>query len=174
MSLRTQKAKKGYIKIILVIAALVVAGLVTSTAQAQYRDTGCQTRQCVKRVKIHNAGFPFCNTWGCVHRVVKKRAERVLRAEAREMAQYKKSPLPWCTWGPESGVGNGEWSMTRYTMPNQAGGDGGGKFQIMLGTWKAHGGHAYSQNPIYAKPVYQERIARRVLAVQGLSAWVNC
>jgi hypothetical protein len=82
--------------------------------------------------------------------------------------------MPYCTWGPESGVGNGEWSMVRYRMPNSAGGTGGGKFQIMDPTWAGFGGLAYAKHAHWAAPVFQERVARRVLRGQGLGAWVNC
>jgi hypothetical protein len=87
------------------------------------------------------------------------------------MRTYKRRPMPWCTWGPESGVGRGEWSLARYRQPNVSGGTGGGKFQILTGTWWAHGGWGLPQ---FARPVVQERVARRVKGSQGLGAWVNC
>lgn len=132
---------------------------------------GCQTRSCERRVKKRKAvkaRYSFCNTWKCVTRADKKRIER-------EMRRYKRNPLPWCTWGPESGKENGQWSMVRYRMPNKAGGDGGGKFQIMLATWRNFGGVRMSgvKNPIYAPPVIQERVAR-LIAADGLHHWVNC
>lgn len=98
-----------------------------------------------------------CNSRRCIERV--------------EMRHYKAHPMPWCTWGPESGRGRGEWSMARYRQPNVSGGTGGGKFQILVSTWNAFGGRG---QPHHARPVVQERIARRVLRGQGLAAWVNC
>lgn len=87
------------------------------------------------------------------------------------MARYKAHPMPYCTWGPESGEGRPEWSMLRYRQPNVSGGTGGGKFQILTSTWAAVGGHG---EPYDAAPWVQERLARRVLAAQGLGAWVGC
>jgi hypothetical protein len=88
-----------------------------------------------------------------------------------EMREYHQNPMPWCTWGPESGAGRGEWSMRRYRQPNVSGGTGGGKFQILLSTWWAVGGWGQPQQ---ARPVVQERLARRVKRAQGLTAWVGC
>jgi hypothetical protein len=95
---------------------------------------------------------------------------RVCR-ERVEMRTYKRRPMPWCTWGPESGAWRPEWSLARYRQPNISGGTGGGKFQILTGTWWAHGGWGLPQ---FARPVVQERVARRVKGSQGLGAWVNC
>lgn len=103
-------------------------------------------------------------TGACHRRVIRK-------AHAREMQRYREHPMPWCTWGPESGVGRGEWSVARYRQPNVSGGSGGGKFQVLTGTWRAFGGRG---EPHHARPVVQERIARRVLRGQGLMAWANC
>lgn len=107
-------------------------------------------------------------TGACVERV-RRRVARVSRA--REMHRYREHPMPWCTWGPESGVGRGEWSVARYRQPNVSGGSGGGKFQLALSTYWAFGGRG---QPHHARPVVQERIARRVLRGQGLGAWTNC
>jgi hypothetical protein len=103
-------------------------------------------------------------TGACHRRVIRK-------AHVREMRRYRAHPMPWCTWGPESGQGRGEWSVARYRQPNVSGGTGGGKFQLALPTFWAFGGHG---EPHHARPVVQERIARRVLRGQGLGAWVNC
>lgn len=91
--------------------------------------------------------------------------------ERVEMRSYRRRPMPWCTWGPESGQRRAEWSLARYRQPNVSGGTGGGKFQILASTWWAHGGWGLPQ---LARPVVQERIARRVKGSQGLGAWVNC
>lgn len=88
-----------------------------------------------------------------------------------EMREYRVHPMPWCTWGPESGRGRGEWSLARYRQPNVSGGSGGGKFQVLLSTWRSVGGWG---QPYHARPVVQERLARRVRQRQGLGAWVNC
>lgn len=150
-----------------VAIAATVAIATPAPAQA---DAGCQSHACKKRVakkhRVHRI-FPFCNTWTCVARVSRKR-------ERREMAGYKRHPLPWCTWGPESGAGRGEWSLARYRQPNVSGGSGGGKFQILTSTWFNHGGGALAGGPVVAKPVHQERVARRIYATEGPGAWVNC
>lgn len=70
--------------------------------------------------------------------------------------------MPDCTWRPESGGS--------YTARNASG--AGGKYQIMPGTWKANGGTG--ANAADAPPAEQEAVARRVMATQGPSAWVNC
>lgn len=90
-----------------------------------------------------------------------------------EMARYMSHPMPWCTWGPESGVGRPEWSLQRYRQPNVSGGSGGGKFQILTSTWIAFGGLQYASGPVVASPVHQERIARKI-AGDSLHHWVNC
>lgn len=107
-----------------------------------------------------------CQTKACVERVAKKRL-------VREMRHYKKNPLPWCTWGPESGAHRPQWSWDRYRQPNVSGGTGGGKFQIIDSTWINFGGLRYANHAYNARPVYQERVARRI-ARTGLQHWVNC
>lgn len=103
---------------------------------------------------------------------VERSACRSLRCRERvEMRAYKRRPMPWCTWGPESGAWRPEWSLARYRQPNVSGGTGGGKFQILASTWWAHGGWG---TPQFARPVVQERVARRVRRLSGLGAWVNC
>lgn len=94
-------------------------------------------------------------------------------AERVEMIYYIRHPMPWCTWGPESGIGRPEWSMARYLQPNVSGGSGGGKFQILTSTWTAFGGFRYASGPVVARPVLQERVARKI-ARDGLHHWVNC
>lgn len=155
-----------------VLLAFLLAPQVSVAAghETKYRHAGCHTHKCDNRVDkklaIHRI-YRFCNTWRCVRHVARKR-------EAREMAYYKRHPMPYCTWGPESGVGRPEWSIIRYRQPNVSGGTGGGKFQILSSTWANHGGLALAAGPVDAKPVYQERIARRVEGSEGLGAWVNC
>jgi hypothetical protein len=95
------------------------------------------------------------------------------RSERIEMMRYVKHPLPWCTWGPESGAGRAEWSIARYRQPNVSGGSGGGKFQILTSTWAAFGGFRYAAGPVIARPVLQERMARKI-AKDGLHHWINC
>ena len=120
----------------------------------------------------------------CVERAKKKIVRKQRRAEWRS---YKRDPMPWCTWGPESGARVGvdppEWSMRRYRQPaiGQGPDAGGGKFQIIDRTWWAYGGGAYARTAYKASRRHQERVARRIAYTgtvehgpQGLSAWVNC
>lgn len=140
-------------------------------------DKKCKTKACHKRVVLKVRAS--CSSKTCKARVAKKRA-RV--AERKEFARYKANPLPYCTWGPESGGpwnGSGprpEWHITRYRQPAIGQGPvaGGGKFQIIDSTWAAYGGLRYAAHAQHAKPVYQERIARRIYAGQGPKAWTNC
>lgn len=108
----------------------------------------------------------------CGHRV-KQRTLRSMRA--REMARYRRHPMPRCTWHGESGAHRPEWSPARYRARNPVS-SAGGKFQILDSTWLAFGGpRGRSGHPAAdAAPVVQERVARRVLAGQGLRAWVLC
>jgi Transglycosylase-like domain len=70
--------------------------------------------------------------------------------------------LPACTWAPESGG-----SYSAYNSSSGA----GGKYQIIPSTWSAYGG---TGSPQTASPAAQERVAARVYAGQGSSAWTNC
>ena len=132
----------------------------------------CKTKACHKRIVLKVRAS--CSSKSCKARVGQKRA-RV--AERKEFARYKANPLPWCTWGPESpGPGRTEWSIGRYTQPAIGQGPyaGGGKFQIIDSTWAAYGGLKYAAHAQHAKPVEQERVARRIYAGQGANAWTNC
>jgi muramidase (phage lysozyme) len=70
--------------------------------------------------------------------------------------------MPYCTWAPES---HGYYrALNRSSMA-------GGKYQMLPSTFHAFGGRGW---PHLARPLIQERIARRVLRGQGIHAWVNC
>lgn len=121
----------------------------------------------------------------CVARVkAKKRVEvrrEHRRALAREMAGYKRHPMPSCTWAPESSwdpatgasYAGRPWARGRYLVKNPSS-TASGKFQILTSTWLANGGGAYASEARWAKPVYQERVARRVARAGISSQWVNC
>ena len=114
--------------------------------------------------------FAKCRTHACWHRV------HIARAERWQWRQYKAHPMPYCTWAHESGPprpGYGPYARARYRVLNTSGSGAGGKFQIMYRTWLAFGGKPYG-NARFAPPLEQEKIARRVLAGQGLGAWVAC
>lgn len=92
---------------------------------------------------------------------------------------YRAHPMPRCTWVPESGAVRAhysEFSRRRYRARNP-GSTAGGKFQIIDRTWYGYGG-SYTGDEDHpaaaASPLEQEKIARRVLAGQGVHAWVNC
>jgi muramidase (phage lysozyme) len=70
--------------------------------------------------------------------------------------------LPACTWGPESGGSYGAYNPSSGA---------GGKYQITPSTWRAYGG---TGSPQTASPAEQDRVAARVYAGQGASAWANC
>jgi soluble lytic murein transglycosylase-like protein len=72
------------------------------------------------------------------------------------------SPLPACTWQPESG-GN-------PSAVNASSG-AGGYYQIMPSTWAAYGG---SGAPQTASMSEQTAVAQRIYQSQGPSAWSNC
>lgn len=101
---------------------------------------------------------PGCRTHSCLARTCKAQTckDRV------EWKRYRRAPMPWCTWGPESG-GNYR-ALNRSSMA-------GGKYQMLPSTFHAYGGWGW---PHLARPLIQERIARRVLRGQGLGAWVMC
>ena len=72
------------------------------------------------------------------------------------------SPLPACTWQPESG-GN-----PQAVNPSTG---AGGYYQIMPSTWAAYGGSGAPQDAPMSE---QTAIAEKIWANQGPSAWVNC
>jgi hypothetical protein len=72
------------------------------------------------------------------------------------------SPLPTCTWQPESG-GN-------PTAVNPSSG-AGGYYQITPATWAAYGGTGAPQS---ASMSQQTAIAQKIYQSQGPSAWSNC
>lgn len=72
------------------------------------------------------------------------------------------SPLPACTWQPESG-GN-------PSAVNPSSG-AGGYYQIMPSTWAAYGGTGAPQNAPMSE---QTAIAQKIYHSQGPSAWTNC
>jgi len=72
------------------------------------------------------------------------------------------SPLPACTWQPESG-GN-----PQAVNPTTG---AGGYYQIMPSTWAAYGGTGAPQDAPLSE---QTAIAEKIWANQGPSAWVNC
>jgi len=156
------------------IAALAALMLIPASANAVQQDA-VPSKQKQERIAAH--GYPRCKTWTCAATVKKHRARRARLALRTEMLRYRANPMPYCTWGPESGVRNGQWSMVRYRMWNIGSSSmerASGKFQIIGSTWRAHGGTAYARYAAWAKPVHQERVARRIALGQGLDAWVNC
>jgi hypothetical protein len=121
---------------------------------------------------------PACQTHACEVRTCDASScrERVARRRSRaEMRRYRRRQMPWCTWGPESGAALPPFSVRRYRARNPAS-TAGGKFQVLDSTFHGVGGADYpgTHDAAQAPPVVQERLARRVLAVQGLRAWVGC
>jgi hypothetical protein len=86
------------------------------------------------------------------------------------MAHYRANPLPWCTWGPESGAHLAPFAAARYTALNRSS-MAGGKYQFLPSTWHALGGYGYAHQ---ARPVTQERLARKLYRRAGTSPWVGC
>jgi hypothetical protein len=72
------------------------------------------------------------------------------------------SPLPTCTWQPESG-GN-------PSAVNPSSG-AGGYYQITPATWAAYGGTGAPQSASMSE---QTAIAQQIYQSQGPSAWSNC
>lgn len=142
----------------MILAALMAAFVVSGAAQARPATDQC-SKACVARVK---------------HRyLVRARTARHHR-EAREWRYYRAHPMPYCTWGPESG---GDY---RAMNPKST---AGGKYQMLNQTFHYYGGPNYGtrHDAAYAPPLVQERVARRVAFYgwhgtrpQGLGAWVNC
>jgi hypothetical protein len=69
------------------------------------------------------------------------------------------SSLPACTWQPESG---GDYNAVNPSSGAR------GKYQIMPETYAANGGDGSWS------PADQERVAQRIYAATGGSAWTNC
>jgi hypothetical protein len=94
---------------------------------------------------------------------VRSVAQPVVHASnAGSSAASTGSPLPACTWQPESG-GN-------PSAVNPSSG-AGGYYQILPSTWAAYGG---SGAPQAAPMSEQTAIAEKIYHTQGASAWVNC
>lgn len=94
--------------------------------------------------------------------------------EQRLWAYIRANPLPYCTWGPESGGS--------YTARNPSS-TAGGKYQMLDGTFHSYGGINYggSHDAAQAPPLEQEIVARRLAWTgwgrtppQGYGAWVRC
>lgn len=148
-SARAQQPRGCLVKLLL--TAVLVGGLLIPASPASGRPD-C-SRACIERVK---------------HRQLTHARRERARREAREWRRYRNDPMPWCTWGPESG---GDWTARNPSS------SAGGRYQIIASTWYAMGGPATwdSRWPAAAaRPLIQERIARRVLHRQGLHAWVRC
>jgi hypothetical protein len=110
-----------------------------------------------------------CRTHKCWHRVsVRRHVDYAWR-------WYRAHPMPYCTWAYESGTWGSPWRRSRYRARNSQS-TAGGKFQIIDRTWFAYGGRPNGDRypAAAAPPLEQEKIARRVLASQGLGAWARC
>jgi Transglycosylase-like domain len=96
------------------------------------------------------------------------RAQAAAEAAAQQTATVTASaasagsPLPECTWLPESG---GDPTAVNPTS------GAGGYYQIMPSTWAAYGGTGLPQDAPLSE---QTAIAEQIWATQGPSAWVNC
>lgn len=110
-----------------------------------------------------------CHTHHCWHRVsVRRHVDYAWR-------WVKRHPMPYCTWAYESGTWGSAWRHSRYRARNSQS-SAGGKYQILDRTWYAYGGshHDDSHPAAVASPLEQEKIARRILAGQGVHAWSRC
>lgn len=125
--------------------------------------------------------WPGCRTKACDRRVGAR--IRARRARAWLWRHYKRNPMPYCTWGPESSwdPATGEsfhgrpWARGRYRVKNPSS-TAAGKFQILDQTFHAYGGANYpgTHDAAKADPLFQEKVARRILRGQGIHAWVKC
>jgi hypothetical protein len=113
--------------------------------------------------------FAKCRTHACWHRVHLARHVRYV------WRWYHAHPMPYCTWAYESGTWGSPWRSSRYRARNSQS-TAGGKFQIIDRTWFAYGGRPNGDRypAAAAPPLEQEKIARRILASQGLGAWARC
>jgi hypothetical protein len=112
-----------------------------------------------------------CRTHKCWHRV------SVHRHIAYAWRWVKAHPMPRCTWIPESGPLSlyGQWSPRRYRVKNSSS-TAAGKFQMLDQSAHAAGIPDYpgTHDAAKASRLAQEKAARRLLAMQGPGAWVNC
>lgn len=83
-------------------------------------------------------------------------------SESTSVAAAGGSPLPTCTWEPESG------GDPHAVNPSSG---AGGYYQIMPSTWAAYGGSGAPQDAPLSE---QTAIAQKIWDTQGPSAWVNC
>lgn len=151
----------------LVLALLATFAAPSPASAAHIR--GCNTTSCDERVKR------AC--WAdrdCRERVIDKQL-------VAEMRGYKARPMPYCTWGPESSwdpatgrnFDGRPFAPGRYLVQNPSS-TASGKFQFLTSTWQSIGGGRYAHEAWQARPVYQERMARRLMSRAGLSPWVGC
>lgn len=159
-----------------VLAPALIAGallFVPSTTSAARHLPGCNSDGCDRRVAAKCSPSTACG---------QRVARRVrLKRERAEWARYHAAPMPFCTWGPESswdpatGISyhGRPWARGRYRIVNTSSG-AGGKFQFLPSTWQGMGGGRYAARAEYARPLHQERMARRLLAAYGLGQWARC
>lgn len=135
----------------------------TCTAGRNIRRYGVRTDRGARTARKSDYRSSISRFDGWLHPVIAAPAPALLSPAAPVAVTSSYSGgMPDCTWKPESGGS--------YTARNPSG--AGGKYQIMPSTWAANGGSG--SNAADAPPAEQEAVARRVMATQGPSAWVNC
>lgn len=117
----------------------------------------------------------------CANSTQAQRNMRAAERDEREWRKYRQHPMPRCTWVNESGNARiSEYASIRYRASSRRS-TADGKYQILSSTWAAYGGLAFAATALKARPLEQERVARRIMWTghgphkpQGQGAWVNC
>lgn len=119
----------------------------------------CADMKCLKKVYNHE------------RRMLRHRINLYNKHRREEWQHWITTPIADCTWAGESsppGDTSGQFARYRYTVPNSAGSDAYGKYQMMPGTYSS-----------YAKygdwsPLDQEIAGHRLYADKGTGPWQSC
>jgi hypothetical protein len=139
-----------------------------ATSSAERAGNPCQTRACVKRVRLKRAGFPMCGTYACRERVLRKRAWRLEQSWKREWAAI---PADWRAWALGTAYcETGGTMKPRIHTPSRI---YHGLGQFDLRTWGEAGG---TGDPHHAS--YHEQLVRMVRLARspsgGKGRWPHC
>lgn len=177
-----------FAKLLLVLAALSVALLATTPAQAQYRGLK-HTYEHYYWKASHKIGRQHVGrnivrrgirTKHGAHPASRKHIARSIRTFKRWLAPppapIRRNDRSSASAAPA--YAGGGYSIPRSIVMCESGGNyravnpssgAGGAYQILPSTWQAYGGTGSPQN---ASPAEQDRIAAKVWAGQGRGAWV--
>ena len=126
------------------LALLVsVSLLVPAVATAK---PGCKTRECHKRTAVHQL-FPYCNTWRCAQKQLRRQARRLTPLEAC-IIHHESTGNPLAQNGQYKGIA--QWSPY---------------------VWARDGGRRFGPTPHHATYAEQVWVLKRGLRRYGCADW---